>query len=86
MSEEKFFSHCSEEKNNFLIFWVFLWSITRKYPENLKKQSVSIIVSFFVKKISSTTVCDLFSPVHSGEENLLLNPLKFLEAYGLSKF
>ena len=38
-----------------------------------------------MKKISSTTVCDLFSPVHSGEENLLLNPLKFLEAYEISK-
>ena len=31
-------------------FWVFLWFFTRKTPENLKKYSVSIIVSFFVKK------------------------------------
>ena len=79
----KYFLHCEENifftvKKNiiFEFFWVFILLFTRKNPENLKKQSVSIIVSFFVKKISSTTVCDLFSPVHSGEENLLLNPLK----------
>ena len=49
--------------------------ITQKTPVNSKKY-FSIIVSFFVKKISSATICDLFSPVHSGEKNRPLNHLK----------
>ena len=58
-----------------IIFWyflVFLWSITRKYPENLKKQSVSIIVSIFVKKISPNNVRDFFFLLFIREKKICL--------------
>ena len=56
----------------FLYFWVFLWSFTRKTPENLKKQSVSIIVSIFVKKISPNNVRDFFFLLFIREKKICL--------------
>ena len=56
----------------FWYFWVFLWSFTRKTPENLKKQSVSIIVSIFVKKISPNNVRDFFFLLFIREKKICL--------------
>ena len=58
-----------------IIFWYFLgflWSFTRKTPENLKKQSVSIIVSIFVKKISPNNVRDFFFLLFIREKKICL--------------
>ena len=58
-----------------IIFWyfcVFLWSFTKKIPENLKKQSVSIIVSIFVKKISPNNVRDFFFLLFIREKKICL--------------
>ena len=56
----------------FWYFWVFLWSFTRKTPKNLKKQSVSIIVSIFVKKISPNNVRDFFFLLFIREKKICL--------------
>ena len=56
----------------FWYFWVFLRSFTWKTPENLKKQSVSIIVSIFVKKISPNNVRDFFFLLFIREKKICL--------------
>ena len=58
-----------------IIYWYFLgflWSFTRKTPENLKKQSVSIIFSIFVKKISPNNVRDFFFLLFIREKKICL--------------
>ena len=75
----KYFLHCEENifftvKKNiiFEFFWVFILLFTRKNPENLKKQSVSIIVSIFVKKNSPTNVRNCFFLLFTCEKKICL--------------
>ena len=69
---EKIFSSQWSKKIIFWYFLGFLWSFTRKTPENLKKQSVSIIVSIFVKKISPNNVRDFFFLLFIREKKICL--------------
>ena len=78
-TEKKFFSlwrknflSLSEVKNHFLIFLGFSMVIYMESPENLKKQSVSIIVSIFVKKISPNNVRDFFFLLFIREKKICL--------------
>ena len=69
---KKIFSSQWSKKIIFWYFLGFLWSFTRKTPENLKKQSVSIIVSIFVKKISPNNVRDFFFLLFIREKKICL--------------
>ena len=69
---KKIFSSQWSKKIIFWYFLGFLWSFTRKTPKNLKKQSVSIIVSIFVKKISPNNVRDFFFLLFIREKKICL--------------